>query len=163
MQHSLKITRSKKLIGKKMEMSLSENKTQELWSSFMPLRKELKHVVGSDLYSLQIYDASYSFKQFNPSAKFVKWAAVEVSSFDNLPEGIETLELEAGLYAVFIHQGTPAQAPKTFGYIFGTWLPNSDYELDARPHFELLGEKYKHNDPSSEEEVWIPIRRKRTT
>lgn len=144
-------------------MSLSENKTQELWSSFMPLRKELKHVVGSDLYSLQIYDASYSFKQFNPSAKFVKWAAVEVSSFDNLPEGIETLELEAGLYAVFIHQGTPAQAPKTFGYIFGTWLPNSDYELDARPHFELLGEKYKHNDPSSEEEVWIPIRRKRTT
>lgn len=141
-------------------MSLSENKTQELWSSFMPLRKELKHVVGSDLYSLQIYDASYSFKQFNPSAKFVKWAAVEVSSFDNLPEGIETLELEAGLYAVFIHKGTPAQAPKTFGYIFGTWLPNSDYELDARPHFELLGEKYKHNDPSSEEEVWIPIRRK---
>ena len=156
----IKILSAKKLVGKKLEMSLSENKTQELWSSFMPQRKQLKNVIGLDLYSLQVYKRSYSFKQFDPSATFVKWAAVEVSCFDNLPEGIEKLELEAGLYAVFIHKGTPAEAPKTFGYIFGTWLPNSEYELDARPHFEVLGEKYKHNDPSSEEEVWIPIRKK---
>ena len=160
MQAFIRTLPAKKLIGKKLEMSLNENKTQELWSSFMPLRKELKHAVGSDLYSLQIFSNLYNFKQIDPGATFVKWAAVEVSSFDNLPDGIEKLELEAGLYAVFIHQGTPAQAPKTFGYIFGTWLPNSEYELDARPHFELLGEKYKHNDQSSEEEVWIPIRKK---
>jgi hypothetical protein len=24
----------------------------------------------------------------------------------------------------------------------------------------LLGEKYKNNDPDSEEEIWIPIRKK---
>lgn len=29
------------------------------------------------------------------------------------------------------------------------WLPNSDYLLDDRPHFELLGDKYKNNDPNS--------------
>jgi hypothetical protein len=28
------------------------------------------------------------------------------------------------------------------------------------PHFEVLGDKYKNNDPSSEEEVWIPIKPK---
>jgi AraC family transcriptional regulator len=39
-------------------------------------------------------------------------------------------------------------------------LPNSAYELDDREHFELLGEKYKNNDPNSEEEIWIPIRPK---
>jgi AraC family transcriptional regulator len=29
--------------------------------------------------------------------------------------------------------------------------------LDDRPHFEVLGEKYKNNDPTSEKEIWIPI------
>ncbi len=64
----------------------------------------------------------------------------------------------SGLYAVFIHKGDASTAPKTFEYIFGTWLPNSEYLLDNRPHFEILGEKYKNEDPNSEEEVWIPIK-----
>ncbi|TQE66329.1 GyrI-like domain-containing protein [Leptospira noguchii] len=42
-------------------------------------------------------------------------------------------------------------------HIFQEWLPNSGYKLEHRPHFELLGSKYKNNDPTSEEEVWIPI------
>jgi AraC family transcriptional regulator len=37
-------------------------------------------------------------------------------------------------------------------------LPGSDYSLDSRAHFEILGKKYKHDDPNSEEEVWIPIK-----
>ena len=47
-----------------------------------------------------------------------------------------------------------------FQYIFGTWLPNSTYLLADRPHFEVLGEGYKNNDPTSEEEIWIPIQPK---
>lgn len=39
-------------------------------------------------------------------------------------------------------------------YIFATWLPSSAYVLDNRPHFEVLGAKYKSNDPGSEEEIW---------
>ena len=34
------------------------------------------------------------------------------------------------------------------------------YTLDDRPHFEILGEKYKNQDPDSEEELWIPIKPK---
>jgi AraC family transcriptional regulator len=44
-----------------------------------------------------------------------------------------------------------------FQYIYSTWLPASGYALDNRPHFELLGEKYKQGSPHSEEEIWIPI------
>ncbi|MGK2861531.1 MAG: GyrI-like domain-containing protein [Chitinophagaceae bacterium] len=47
-----------------------------------------------------------------------------------------------------------------FSYIFNTWLPPSGYDLDNRPHFEILGEKYKNDDPLSEEEIWIPIKQK---
>jgi AraC family transcriptional regulator len=37
-------------------------------------------------------------------------------------------------------------------------LPKSEYELDYRPHFEILGEKYKNNDQLSEEDIFIPIK-----
>lgn len=50
-----------------------------------------------------------------------------------------------------------------FQYIFGTWLPASGYYLDNRPHFEILGHKYKNNDPDSEEEIWIPVKPKNAT
>jgi AraC family transcriptional regulator len=33
-------------------------------------------------------------------------------------------------------------------------------EIYDRSHFEIMGEKYKLNDPNSEEEVWIPIKMK---
>lgn len=71
---------------------------------------------------------------------------------------MESLSLPAGLYAVFPFRGTASEAPKLYQYIIGSWIPDSTYELDHRPHFALLGEKYTNNDPNSEEEFWIPIR-----
>jgi AraC family transcriptional regulator len=89
----------------------------------------------------------------------VKWATVEVSHFDSVPIDMETFILPGGLYAVFHYKGSSSD-PSIFQYIFGTWLPSSAYTLDNRPHFEVLGGKYKNNDPTSEEEIWIPIRLK---
>lgn len=149
----------KKLAGKHLIMSLADNKTGILWQSFMPRRSEISNSVGKDLYSLQLYPLTY-FLNFNPATMFEKWAAVEVSSFDNLPVDIDTLTIPPGLYAVFIHIGGPATGPKTFQQIFGNWLPSSGYTLDNRPHFELLGAKYKNDDPASEEEIWIPVKAK---
>ena len=148
---------SKTLLGKRLKMSFSNDRTGELWRSFMPHRKDILHKIGIDLYSMQIFDATPDFKT---DATFEKWAAVEVSALESIPEGMETYTLQGGLYAVFLHQGPASAFQKTFGYIFEAWLPNSAYKLDDREHFELLGEKYKNNAPDSEEEVWIPIRPK---
>jgi AraC family transcriptional regulator len=160
MEPVIKVLQEKKLIGKRMSMTFADNRTFELWSSFMPRRKEIINVVGTDLYSLQVYTPSFNFQNFDPHIVFEKWAAVEVSDFNNIPEGMEAYTLDGGLYAVFIHIGAQTTAAKTFQYIFGTWLPNSGYLLDNRPHFEILGDKYKNNDPASEEEVWIPVKPK---
>jgi predicted transcriptional regulator YdeE len=92
--------------------------------------------------------------------EFEKWAAAEVSDFDSIPENMEPYVLQGGLYAVFMHKGAASTGFKTFQFIFGTWLPQSEYELDNREHFEILGEKYKNEDPDSEEEIWIPIKHK---
>ncbi len=151
---------TKQLLGKTLRMSLANNKTPELWRSFMQNRSQIKQAKDQLLYSLQVYDSPDHFKNFDTTREFQKWALCEVSDTHDIPDGLELFELPAGMYAVFLHKGTQANAPATFQYIFGTWLPQSDYELDHRPHFEVLGEKYKNNDPASEEEIWIPIKKK---
>jgi len=109
---------------------------------------------------MQVYAELPDFTSFNPALTFHKWAAVEVSSVEQIPAGMETFTIPGGQYAVFVHRGGPGNAANTFGYIFGTWLPSSGFVLDHRPHFEILGEKYKNNNPSSEEEIWIPVKPK---
>ena len=150
----------KKLVGKHLRMTMAANRTFELWSSFMPRRWEINHRINSDMLSVQVYDADHDPSTFNADAAFDKWAVVEVSTDDQVPEGMSTFTLPAGSYAVFQYKGLPSEGDKVFGYIFGTWLPPSDYVLDHRPHFEVLGPKYKNNSPDSEEEIWIPVKRK---
>ncbi len=150
----------KKLVGFSIEMSLANNKTAQIWQHLMPRKKEIKNTVSSDLYAMQVYDQSVSFKNFTPNTQFIQWAAVEVSTFDDLLPDLEMFTLPGGLYAVFVHKGTVADFPKTMDAILSDWMPSSGYALDDRPHFQLMGDKYNNNDPASEEEVWIPIRKK---
>jgi AraC family transcriptional regulator len=142
------------LVGKKRSMSLLDNQTQALWQSFMPRRELITNRIGNDYYSVQNYNPDY-FEHFNPSKTFEKWAAAAVKAFENIPSEMESFILPAGLYAVFEHKGMDTAI---FQQIFSEWLPNAPYVLDDRPHFELLGEKYKNEDPNSEEQIWIPIR-----
>lgn len=158
MEQRIESLSEKKLIGKRITMTLSNNKTGELWKSFMQRRKEIKNKLTEEFYSMQVYDPSFNFEKFEPNITFEKWAAIEVSNFEEIPDGMESFVVPSGIYSVFIHRGPASSAPETFMYIFGVWLPNSEYEIDDRPHFEILGEKYKNEDPSSEEEVWIPIK-----
>ncbi len=156
----IEVLSEKKLIGKHMTMSLTQNKTGELWKTFIPRIGEITNRITDDLISLQVYKPAYFF-EFNPSNEFEKWASVEVSNFDNVPYDLESFTLKGGLYAVFNYKGSSLDN-HIFQFIFETWLPGSDYYLDNRPHFEVLGKKYKNNDPSSEEDIWIPIQPKST-
>jgi AraC family transcriptional regulator len=158
MEPRIEILTEKKLVGKHMIMTFTTNNTEELWKSFMQRRKEIKNNLNNVLYSLQIYYEPSYFESFNRNTPFEKWAAVEVPDFDTVPDGMEPFILPGGQYAVFAHKGAAATGAETFRYIFETWLPNSEYTLDNRPHFEILDEKYKNNDPDSEEEIWIPVK-----
>lgn len=137
-------------------MSFANYKMGELWRTFSPRRKEINNSLTNELISLAIYKPNH-FVDFHPANEFERWAAVEVASFDHVPAEMETFILQGGLYAVFDYKGLNTDN-SIFQYILGTWLPASDYALDNRPHFEILGDKYKNNDPASEEEIWIPIK-----
>jgi len=158
MQPRIENLKEKMLVGKRLIMSLANNKTGELWKSFMPRRIEISNNLTNDLISMQVYKPTY-FADFIPTNEFEKWAVVEVTDFESVPNDMETFTLAGGLYAVFDYKGSSTDST-IFQYIFGTWLPNSEYLLDDRPHFEILGEKYINADPNSEEEIWIPIQKK---
>jgi hypothetical protein len=93
MQPEIKTLPKKSLIGKRITMSLAQNKTAELWKIFMPRRQEIKNVINSDLVSLQTYSPDY-FKAFNPNNEFEKWALSEVSETNEIPNGMEVFSLE---------------------------------------------------------------------
>ena len=155
-------TSHKKLVGRKLRMSISANRTVELWQFLMPRRKDIRNTSNSNLFSVQVFDQDLDFKDFIPETEFEKWAAIEVSEYWEVPEGMETLDIPGGLYAVFDYKGVATNFAPMFHYIFATWIPASEYEVDKRPHFDLLGEKYKGNDPTSEEEIWVPLKPKQT-
>jgi AraC family transcriptional regulator len=158
MQPEIKSIEEKKLIGRRIRMSFSDNKTHLLWRSFIPGRQQIKNTTGTELYSVEIYPAGF-FQQFEPVTTFEKWAAVAVKDFNSIPDGMEALILPVGLYAVFLHRGPAGAVLQTYRYILETWLPGSGFLLDDRPHFSVMGEKYKNEDPDSEEEIGIPVRK----
>jgi AraC family transcriptional regulator len=139
-------------------MSLVNNRTRELWTRFRPRLSEISNRLGEELYNLQVYPLDY-YKNFNPAVEYEAYALVEVSHADKLPADMVSFHLPAGDYAVFLHKGGPATASRTFQFILTEWLPNSEYNLDHRPHFEALGAKYSNTSPDSEEEIWLPVRR----
>jgi AraC family transcriptional regulator len=147
----------KKLIGMSRTMSLSANETTTLWQNFMPRRKEIENGASSYLFSVEVYKPGY-FKEFDPNQTFVKWAAAEVSQVSRLPSAMELLLIPAGPYAVFEYKGRAAGAAESYRWIFTEWLPASGFSLDDRPHFAVMGEKYRHDHPESEEEIWIPVK-----
>jgi AraC family transcriptional regulator len=147
----------KQLVGQRMTMNFADNKTFQLWNGFMPRRHEIANPILPNLYAIQVYPDGF-FQNADMHTPFDKWATVEVANFEQVPEGMETYTLPAGLYAVFFYKGSAANAAQVFRYILREWLPASDYILDNRPQFEILGEKFNRNSDESEEEIWIPVK-----
>lgn len=123
----------------------------------MPRRREINNPVSTELYSVQIFPDSFSFSSPDMNQEFEKWASVEVADFKTIPDDMECLIIPKGEYAVFHYKGSSSD-PRIFNYIFGEWLYSSGFQIDNRPHFEILGEKYKNNDPESEEYICIPVK-----
>lgn len=158
MEPEIKFLSEKKMLGKRLRMSLSDDKTPELWKNFMPKRNQIINTLGVELYSLRVYDNLY-FEKFTFENEFDKWALIEVSDFQNQLPDFEPFVLQSGAYAVFYYKGLSTDF-SIYDYIYGKWIHESNYLLDMRPHFEVLGVNYKNNDSNSEEEIWIPVKPK---
>lgn len=146
---------AKLLIGMSTTMSITTDATYKLFSSFMPRRKEIVHLINSNTLDLRIYPTNY-FRHFDPNTEFTKWALVEVESAEPIPMGMQKFDLKSGLYAVFTYTGDIHET-RIFQEIFTFWLPNSEYTLDDRPHFEIMFPCEKKQN-IVKQEIYIPIK-----
>lgn len=154
----IKLIKPKKLIGKRCTTNLNQNNFT-FWQSFMLNKKKIKNAINLNIFSVEIYPAGY-FENFISTNPFEKWAGLEVAEVDIKLSEFEVLTIPAGLYAIFLYKGKSSEAFSAFRYIFEQWLPQSNYQLDERPHFEVMGEAYLPNDENSEEELFVPIKMK---
>ena len=151
--HQIEIIEPKKLIGFSIITSFQDDKTPIVWRKFMMRKNEITNRISDQLISLQIYP-----ENFTPNQTFKKYALAEVSDFENLPEEFETFELKNGKYLVFNYKGKAENGPEIFGYIFQKFIPENQFEVDNRPHFEIFDDTYNPLDENAQEEIWIPIK-----
>lgn len=96
----------------------------------------------------------------NNSFKYL--ACVEVENIDHVPDRMVQRTIPSAQYAVFTHKGTVGENKlddlyKTLNYIYGTWLPDSNYELDKLvSDFELYDERFCSDKP--EFDIYVPIK-----
>ena len=55
----------KKLVGKQLTMSLANNKTSNLWRTFMPRRREINNSDTIEMISMQVYNEPFRLGDLN--------------------------------------------------------------------------------------------------
>ncbi len=144
-----------KIVGIATQYDDGDLSLPKLWSAFSPYRDKIPNRVGSDFFG--IYEC---YEESDENTRFVYICSAQVESFDDVPEGMITRELEAQAYARFTHIGPIAKLEETLRYIWGSWLPKSDYEYAEKPDFELLPAGFNDADPNNKIYLNIPIRAK---
>ncbi len=133
----------------------SKHQIPALWGRFMPLLEEVPHRAGGT------FGVCTNMSSDDGSFDYV--AGVEVERVDRLPSGMVAESLPRQTYAVFRHQlrsyDLHAELQPTLRWIFGTWLPGSDFEYVVGPDFERYPADFEPV-PGKYLEIAIPVRRK---
>ena len=121
----------------------------QLWEQFGPKMGILPHRIDA-LTCYGVCDA------IDEEAKVFDYiAGCEGKPDEEVPDGMVTRAIPAQTYAVFTT--TLPEIRSTMDYIYGTWMPVSDYERGAGPEFELYGEEFNPDDPASRLYIYVPV------
>ncbi len=151
----------KKLIGMKIATSINNSRSAELWSKFTCRINEIENRVDQNkFYEFRIPDEDFDLNNFTEDTDFYEFAGTEVENFDNIPDGMLSQTIPGGNYIVFTHKGKTSDLFKIYEYIWGTWLPNSGYNVEIGYDFELYDERFTGPmNKESEIDIYIPIKK----
>lgn len=75
----------------------------------------------------------------------------------NVPDGMQSLDIPGGRYAVFTHRGTVGDLPKTIYSIWNKALPDAGLTPAPAPEFERYDARFDAVTGRGEVEIWIPL------
>jgi AraC family transcriptional regulator len=91
--------------------------------------------------------------------RFCYVASVEVESLEDILMDMVGKTLPANTYAVFTHRGSLTKLGLTCQYIYGKWLPNSDYVLAGEYDFEHYDQRFQGTDNENTEfDIYVPVK-----
>jgi AraC family transcriptional regulator len=116
----------------------------KLWNAFVPRMDELKNISEphASYGVMASTDNGLDYLAGNP-----------VNDATDLPESMSAWEISENTYAVF--ESTISTLTKTFDYIFGWWLPNSEYKQASGPLLGRYGETFGPENPVVD--IYVPI------
>jgi predicted transcriptional regulator YdeE len=128
----------------------SRNHIPQQWERFVPAAGGVRHRVGSDFYGVCCNSA--------PACEFEYVTGVEVSSIDGLPPSLKSVELPAGRYAVFTHQGHVSAIGATIDTVWSQWAPDCGLPLSrTAPCFERYTPEFNPHTGLGGMELWVAL------
>ena len=130
------------------------------WMDLHDRQDDLEDVVQGHAFGLCLH------KPGGPVRGFDYLADLEVESpAAPVPDGMEMVTLKPQRYAVFTHviedKNLGKDLTRSFEYIFGTWLPESGYQLAKAPDFEYYDQdRFDPKTLSGEIDLYIPVQDK---
>jgi AraC family transcriptional regulator len=82
---------------------------------------------------------------------------VEVDAVDGSHSDLTTLNLPAGRYAVFVHQGHVSTLPAAVDAIWTKWAPDCGLRIRKAPFVECYTPEFDGRLGTGGMELWVPI------
>ena len=146
-----------KLVGLNERIVMPNNTIPQLWEKFSARAAEIKNNVNTGWYGVADNMAPEAYE-------FDEMAAVEVSTFDDIPEGMATKVIAPQKYLVFTYKGKIScedgkpDLSKTYEYLYDKLLPSTEFQVDKNFNFELYDERFKPESDDSEFDIYVPIK-----
>lgn len=142
----------KHLVGMKVSTSMQKAQADcpQLWQTFGPRIIELPSMEG-------VNSGAYGISVMLNENEFDYWAAVEANPEIDLPDGMGTIAISAGLYAKCTVLGLE-KLGEAFMYLYGPWIQGQkEYTLDMQaPCFELYPQNWRLETVF---EIYAPVKK----
>lgn len=146
------------VVGMTCQSTMQNNVIPKLWDDFNPRCEEIKHSVKPNT-CLGICMSNPN-EEMTDTTPFTYLAGVEVSSADDIPQGMIAKMLPSSDYAVFEHHGSLETLGNTYDDIYTGWFAQAPYLQDKDFDFELYDDRFEFGSPDSIMEIWVPIKAK---
>lgn len=148
-----------KIVGLLERINMPNNTIPQLWDKFMKRMSEIKNIKGNGSYGI-----AENMSESSDGVSFDEIVGVEVSSFEDIPEGMVAKVIKPQKYAVFTHKGElfgadgSSKLHKSYDYVYSKLIPASGYETDCEFNFEYYDERFILGSPESEMDIYIPVK-----
>jgi AraC family transcriptional regulator len=132
------------------------NVIPKLWQRFLKRESEVQHVAAENVG----LGVSFGIEKKEKESEFFHIVGHIVSSIEGIPEGMTYRKIPAHDYAVFTHKGPLSKLGETYDFIYGEWMPKSEYEYDDSNEIEWYDERFNPEAEDSEFDIYVPIKKK---